>query len=114
MKFVGDFHIHSKYARATSKDMNVENLDKWAKIKGIGVISPGEQECRPIARDVTYVEFVPRGHEAEAFLAGLGLGLIGGYLIPNPTPPLEASAEVSPRDRLFAKKALQNKFSVVL
>jgi len=42
MKFVGDFHIHSKYARATSKDMNVENLDKWAKIKGIGVISPGD------------------------------------------------------------------------
>ena len=42
MKFVGDFHIHSKYARATSKDMNLENLDKWAKIKGIGVISPGD------------------------------------------------------------------------
>ena len=42
MKFVGDFHIHSKYARATSKDMNVENLDKWAKTKGIGVISPGD------------------------------------------------------------------------
>ncbi|HEX9722220.1 MAG TPA: endonuclease Q family protein [Candidatus Paceibacterota bacterium] len=42
MKFVGDFHIHSKYARATSQDMNLENLDKWAKIKGIGVISPGD------------------------------------------------------------------------
>jgi uncharacterized protein (TIGR00375 family) len=42
MKFVGDFHIHSKYARATSKDMNLENLDKWAKIKGIKVISPGD------------------------------------------------------------------------
>lgn len=42
MKFVGDFHIHSKYARATSQDMNVENLDKWAKIKGIKVISPGD------------------------------------------------------------------------
>ncbi|MBI5002996.1 hypothetical protein HZC31_06425 [Candidatus Woesearchaeota archaeon] len=55
-----------------------------------GVISPGEQECRPIAKDVTVVEFVPRGYEAEAFLAGLGLGLIGGYLIPNPTPVLEA------------------------
>lgn len=42
MKFVGDFHIHSKYARATSQDMNLENLDKWAKIKGIKVISPGD------------------------------------------------------------------------
>ncbi len=42
MKFVGDFHIHSKYARATSQDMNLENLDKWAKIKGIKVISTGD------------------------------------------------------------------------
>ena len=42
MKFFGDFHIHSKYARATSKDMNLENLDKWAKIKGIKVISAGD------------------------------------------------------------------------
>src|SRR3989344_2070955 len=42
MKFVGDFHIHSKYARATSPDMNLENLDIWAKIKGIKVISTGD------------------------------------------------------------------------
>jgi uncharacterized protein (TIGR00375 family) len=42
MKFVGDFHIHSKFARATSKDMNLENLDTWAKIKGIKVISTGD------------------------------------------------------------------------
>lgn len=42
MRFAGDFHIHSKYARATSKDMNLENLDAWAKIKGIGVISCGD------------------------------------------------------------------------
>jgi len=42
MKFVGDFHIHSKYARATSPDMNLENLDTWAKIKGIKIISTGD------------------------------------------------------------------------
>ena len=42
MKFVGDFHIHSKYARATSQDMDLEHLDTWAKIKGIKVISTGD------------------------------------------------------------------------
>jgi uncharacterized protein (TIGR00375 family) len=42
MRFIGDFHIHSKYSRATSKDMNLEELDKWAKIKGIKVISAGD------------------------------------------------------------------------
>src|SRR3989339_1721137 len=42
MKIVGDFHIHSKYSRATSPAMNLENLDTWAKIKGITVISAGD------------------------------------------------------------------------
>jgi len=42
MKFIGDFHIHSKYSRATSKDMDLENLDKWAKIKGIKVLGTGD------------------------------------------------------------------------
>jgi len=42
MKFIGDFHIHSKYARATSPDMNLENLDVWAKKKGITVISAAD------------------------------------------------------------------------
>jgi len=40
--YVGDFHIHSHYARATSKDMNLEELDRWAKIKGISVIGTGD------------------------------------------------------------------------
>ena len=42
MKFVGDFHIHSRFARATSKDMNVVNLDTWAQIKGIKVMGTGD------------------------------------------------------------------------
>lgn len=42
MKFIADLHIHSKYSRATSKDMNFESLDKWAKIKGIKVMGTGD------------------------------------------------------------------------
>ena len=42
MQFIADFHIHSKYSRATSRDMDLENLDKWAKIKGIKVLSTGD------------------------------------------------------------------------
>ncbi len=40
--FVADFHIHSKYSRATSKDMDIENLSKWAKIKGISLLGTGD------------------------------------------------------------------------
>ncbi len=42
MKFFADFHIHSKYSRATSKDMDLEHLNKWAKIKGIKVLGTGD------------------------------------------------------------------------
>jgi uncharacterized protein (TIGR00375 family) len=42
MKFIADFHIHSKYSRATSPLMDLENLDRWAKIKGIKVLGTGD------------------------------------------------------------------------
>ena len=42
MKFIADFHVHSKYSRATSSQMDLENLDKWAKIKGIRVLGTGD------------------------------------------------------------------------
>jgi DNA helicase-2/ATP-dependent DNA helicase PcrA len=42
MRFIADFHIHSKYSRATSKDMDLQALDKWAKIKGIKVLGTGD------------------------------------------------------------------------
>jgi len=42
MQFVADFHIHSKYSRATSRDMDLEHLDKWAQIKGIKVLGTGD------------------------------------------------------------------------
>jgi uncharacterized protein (TIGR00375 family) len=42
MKLVADFHIHSKYSRATSPLMDLESLDKWAQIKGINVLGTGD------------------------------------------------------------------------
>lgn len=41
MHFV-DLHIHSKYSRATSKDLDLENLTKFAKTKGISVLGTGD------------------------------------------------------------------------
>ena len=42
MEFIADFHIHSKYSRATSRDMDVKHLAEWAKIKGITLIGTGD------------------------------------------------------------------------
>jgi len=40
--FIADLHIHSKYSRATSKDMEITTLYKWAKWKGIKVLGTGD------------------------------------------------------------------------
>ncbi|HLF85532.1 MAG TPA: endonuclease Q family protein [Nitrospiria bacterium] len=42
MRFIADFHIHSRYSRATSPAMEVGTLAKWAKKKGIGLIGTGD------------------------------------------------------------------------
>ena len=42
MKFIADLHIHSKYSRATSREMEVETLSVWAKRKGIKVLGTGD------------------------------------------------------------------------
>lgn len=42
MSFIADLHIHSRYSRATSKDMNIPNLDKAAQMKGIDLVGTGD------------------------------------------------------------------------
>lgn len=42
MRFIADLHIHSKYSRATSKDMSPESIWRWAQLKGITVIGTGD------------------------------------------------------------------------
>ncbi|MGB9716753.1 MAG: endonuclease Q family protein [Thermodesulfovibrionales bacterium] len=42
MRFFADLHIHSKYSRATSSNMSLESLWKWAQLKGISVIGTGD------------------------------------------------------------------------
>ena len=42
MKFIADFHIHSHLSRATSREMNLENIYKWAQLKGVTVIGTGD------------------------------------------------------------------------
>ncbi len=42
MPFIADLHIHSFLSRATSSQMNLENLYKWAQLKGITVLGTGD------------------------------------------------------------------------
>ncbi len=42
MKVVADLHSHSKYARATSKDTDLEHLAQGAKAKGVTLLGTGD------------------------------------------------------------------------
>jgi DNA helicase-2/ATP-dependent DNA helicase PcrA len=42
MRFHADLHVHSKYSRATSRDLDLEHLAFWAARKGIAVVATGD------------------------------------------------------------------------
>jgi DNA helicase II / ATP-dependent DNA helicase PcrA len=49
MRFHADLHVHSKYSRATSRDLDLEHLAGWAARKGIAVVGTGDF-CHPTWR----------------------------------------------------------------
>lgn len=42
MQVIADLHIHSRFSRATSHDLTIANLEKWAKVKGLNLLGTGD------------------------------------------------------------------------
>ncbi len=42
MKFIADLHVHSKYSRATARNLDLENMYIAAQLKGITVLGTGD------------------------------------------------------------------------
>lgn len=42
MRFISDLHIHSRFSRATSKDLTIKNLERYARLKGLDVLGTGD------------------------------------------------------------------------
>ena len=61
MKFVADLHLHSKYSRAVSQDMTLENIAKYAQLKGIKVVATGDF-THPFWFDQLKTELVDAGN----------------------------------------------------
>ena len=40
--YVADLHIHSRYSRACSRDLNLGTLSWWARRKGITLLGTGD------------------------------------------------------------------------
>ena len=41
-KIIADLHLHSKYSRATSPQMDLTGVAKWAKIKGVNLVGTAD------------------------------------------------------------------------
>jgi uncharacterized protein (TIGR00375 family) len=42
MGVIADLHIHSRFSRACSNQLTVQNLEKWARVKGIDLLGTGD------------------------------------------------------------------------
>ncbi|MBS7641375.1 MAG: endonuclease Q family protein [Candidatus Bathyarchaeia archaeon] len=42
MRVIADLHIHSKYSRATSTSMNVQEIARFSQIKGLTIVGTGD------------------------------------------------------------------------
>jgi len=42
VRIIADLHLHSRYSRATSRDMDVETMARWARLKGITLLGTGD------------------------------------------------------------------------
>src|SRR6266516_4092053 len=42
MSFYADLHIHSRFSRATSRDLDLQQLAWWGRRKGIGILGTGD------------------------------------------------------------------------
>ena len=42
MRIIADLHIHGRFSRATSEQMNIPEIGKFAKIKGLNLIGTGD------------------------------------------------------------------------
>ena len=40
--YFADLHMHSRFSRACSKDLNIENLEKWARVKGLDLLGTSD------------------------------------------------------------------------
>ena len=77
MKVITDLHIHSSYSRATSSRLSPPHLERWARIKGIGLLGTGDcthplwlQELRRQMDDAEEGFYVLKKEVREAFDAG--------------------------------------------
>jgi uncharacterized protein (TIGR00375 family) len=89
MRYVADLHLHSKFSRATSREMTLDTLARWAKVKGISLLATG---------DITHPEWL---FLAKEKLVPTGNGFFQLKNILSASNDHLSSVSVSPSDISF-------------
>jgi len=98
MRFIADLHLHSKFSRATSRDMTFETMAHWAKVKGVSVLATADfthpewfflikEKLEPIGNgffrlksvqkpELEYLRSVPFGPNDVAFILSTEISFI--------------------------------------
>ncbi len=77
--FIADLHTHSKYARACSPALTLENIDAWCRVKGVDIVSTGDFTHTKWFAELKE-KLVPSGRE--------GLYVLRSGLTPTVPPPI--------------------------
>ncbi len=72
MRIIADFHLHSSYSRACSKELTLENNAKWCQKKGVNVLGTAD-----FTHPKWFAEIQSQLIEAEPGLYKLRSGLYG-------------------------------------
>ncbi|MEN7982247.1 MAG: LAGLIDADG family homing endonuclease [Nanoarchaeota archaeon] len=93
---IADLHIHSRFSRACSKNIDFENLAKWAKIKGLNLLGTGDfthpiwieeiKKLKPNEKGFYYYEdfpFIITGEISLIYTQGRGRRVHLVLLVPN-------------------------------
>lgn len=93
---IADLHIHSRFSRACSKNIDFANLAKWAKIKGLNLLGTGDfthpiwikeiKKLKPNKKGFYYYEdfpFIITGEISLIYTQGKGRRVHLVLLVPN-------------------------------
>lgn len=74
MRLVADIHNHSRFSRACSPELTLPNLDKWAKIKGVNLLTVADfthpkwiAECEEQLEDMGNGFYTLKGGSGEIY-----------------------------------------------
>ena len=106
MKVISDLHIHGRFSRATSKELTIPNLEKYARMKGINLLGTGDfthpEWFKELKKELTFnngvlqtktgFNFIPQT-EVSLIYTDLGKGRRIHHLIL--APDLEIASQIT-------------------